>query len=1388
MKNRINFYFYWGRLCICMISMTLFSAWLFASDDDGILQLKFKQFSTLNNLPTDEIQKVYQDKDGFMWFATRYGFFQYDGYQVTLYKSNLYTPDLLTNNNIYCLADDSNHNLWIGTQDGLNALNKKTGKIRKYLTPSIPNNVVSCLLVTQNNTVWVGTDTGLARYVAEKDSFIIYNAAVTDGIMNPTAIKSLLEDSEGDIWIGTWSAGLYRYSPSANCFYAYPKLNSQNSAHAIYEDSNKNIWIGSWANGLFKLDYPKDMSRVSYTPYLHMAGDSNSLSDNVVYDIAEDTNTHSLWVGTRSGLSIMKLDGTGRFINYKSQNSSYYIPCDEINSVMRDSSGNMWIGSIGGGIFMADTHRPLFAFRSLNLSDDDIPATSIRSLFTDEQRNIWMGIGTYGLACLDHATGKVIPHSRMPEFSGLNVPTVYSIVQRKKSGEIWFGTYDGGIFVYQKGKKVRNLNLLNSEFMSSTCISALYEDRQGNCWIGTRGSLGISLADGKSFLFGKMHFENEEGVNWLYVRDIIQDNDNSMWVATINFGLIHITGDINNPATLKYQNYNFYNRKLATNTVLCLFLDKSDRLWAGTEGGGLYLYNRQRLQFEEKSREYNIPGDRIGSIEEDKQENLWMGTNAGLVKLNTSAKNNETFVRVYTVADGLQDHFFIEQSSCNRDGELFFGGYKGYNSFFPEKMVEKQKEILFAITDIKIYNKSFSTLPKDVQHRISEYMPTFTQKIELPHKFNNFSIEFAALTYKKPELNHYAYRLVGFDKEWQYTDAERRFAYYNNLSSGTYTFQLKATNENGIWSENIRELTVVVLPPIWATWWAYTIYFLLAIVISVLLYFAIKNRLLLQNELRLRKLEKEKAEELNHTKLQFFTNITHELLTPLTIISAAVDELKIQVPNHADVYTVIDNHIRRLIRLLQQILEFRKAETGNLKLRVSPGDIAAFVKNKAESFQPLVKKQKMHFSVLCDPESIIGYFDTDKLDKILYNLLSNAAKYNKEGGYIQVTLSYADNKDYILLRVKDNGKGISKEKQKALFQRFYEGEHRRFNTIGVGIGLSLTKDLVNLHGGTITVESEVNQGAEFIVKLPVDRSYFSEEQIDDESIQSIQKSITYDEKETIANEMQTTITKTHSLLVVEDNEELLQLMVKLLRREYTIFTAKNGKEGIEILDNEDIDLIVSDVMMPEMNGIEFCKYVKSRLEISHIPVVLLTAKNKEEDRAEAYEVGADAFISKPFNLIVLHARIRNLLKYKERIAHDFKNQLVFEVKDLNYTTLDEEFMQRAIECVNYHLDDCTFDQSQFVNEMKTSKSTLYKKLKSLTGLNTSAFIRNIRLKAACRIMEEKGNTIRISELAYTVGFNDPKYFSSCFKKEFGMLPSEYIERFISPDISGKEEF
>ena len=629
-------------------------------------------------------------------------------------------------------------------------------------------------------------------------------------------------------------------------------------------------------------------------------------------------------------------------------------------------------------------------------------------------------------------------------------------------------------------------------------------------------------------------------------------------------------------------------------------------------------------------------------------------------------------------------------------------------------------------------NRPFSSLSSEIARSVSDLVPAYTNQITIEDRYKNFSIHFASLNYTNPEMTRYAYKLEGFDNEWRYSDASHNAAHYNNLPDGHYTFLLRATNLHGIWNKEIRRLNVKVLPPFWLSWWAFLIYFLLLLFVGYLIYRNVINRIQLRNQLRYREMEQSKAEELNHAKLQFFTNITHEFLTPLTIISATVDEIQRTTPREESLYATLTRNINRLTRLLQQILEFRKAESGNLQLRVSYGNISGFIRNSINAFYPLIRKKKMHLSFLSDPETIEGLFDLDKLDKILYNLLSNAAKYVEEGGSVQLTLSYeTEEKDQIRISVKDSGAGIPGDEQLMLFKRFYEGDYRKHKTTGTGIGLSLVKDLETLSHGAIEVVSEPGMGSEFIVILPIELSYFDESEIDlsmprEEETNNVDEVPSFSDKP-VTGEIRVNLP---SVLAVEDNEDILQLIQRLLSNDYHVCTATNGKEALVMLEHEKIDLIVSDIMMPEIDGIELSRLIKKNIEYSHIPIILLTAKTDEKDRADAYESGADAFISKPFNLNVLHARIRNLLKNRERVAHDFKSQFVFDMKEMNITNIDETFLQKAIDCVNRHLDDSNFDQLQFSEEMGVSKSTLYNKLKSLTGLNTSAFITNIRLEEA----------------------------------------------------------
>ena len=593
---------------------------------------------------------------------------------------------------------------------------------------------------------------------------------------------------------------------------------------------------------------------------------------------------------------------------------------------------------------------------------------------------------------------------------------------------------------------------------------------------------------------------------------------------------------------------------------------------------------------------------------------------------------------------------------------------------------------------------------------------------------------------------------------------------------------VKAASSYSGWSEP-TEITVSITPAPWASWWAYCLYVLAVLGLGSAFFIVTRNRMRTQKKLELSEINRKKSEELSHTKLQFFTNITHELMTPLTIIIAAVEELKAEEPERKQ-YDFITENAMRLMRLIQQILEFRKAESGNLKLKVVKGDITAFVRNCVVAFRPLADKKKISYRfVQVAKAPIVGCFDSDKLDKILYNLLSNAAKYNREGGSVTVSADADITGRSLVLKVSDTGEGMSREQMEHLFQRFYDGDYRRHNTIGTGIGLSLVKNLVDLHHGRITVESTKGEGTTFTVLLPISEDAYTASETEsltmEKSGEIQQAAETSDGVSSDAASVGEGAEPSEkaTILVVEDNADLLSLMKSHLEKSYDVVTAPSADDALPILrEKEGIRLVLSDIMMPGMNGYDFCAHIKNTLEYCHIPVILLTAKQTSADKITGYEVGADAYITKPFDMKVLDAMIAGQLRRVERTGSDYRRQMVFNPGELNYTTMDEKFLQKAVDYVNEHIGDFDFSLADFIKAMNMSRSTLAEKMKSLTGMTPSAFVNDIRLNAAVKILQdnaESAGKIRVSELAYAVGFNDPKYFSTLFKKKFRVNPGDW---------------
>ena len=658
-------------------------------------------------------------------------------------------------------------------------------------------------------------------------------------------------------------------------------------------------------------------------------------------------------------------------------------------------------------------------------------------------------------------------------------------------------------------------------------------------------------------------------------------------------------------------------------------------------------------------------------------------------------------------------------------------------------------------------------------------LPPYTKELLLAYNQNNVQLSFSSLSYTNPQANRYAYRLKGVDKDWIYVDANNRHISYNNLNTGEYVFQVRSCNENSVWSEPV-EMMLTILPPPWLTWWAYVIYIFVMGVIAYTAFRIIRKRILLQNALKIEQIEHKKSEEVNQAKLKFFTNISHELFTPLSVMQCSIESLKQDGQADGQTLNIMKLNLKRLQRLLQQIMEFRKVESGNLKLKVSYNNIVTFVKELCEeNFYPLLQSKNITLNFQTEQDVIMAYFDVDKLDKIIYNLLSNALKYNYQDGMVSISLSQVvqDDRRYFMLKVENTGDGIPESKLPLLFKRFYEGDYRKFKTKGTGIGLSLTKDLVELHHGTISVQSVLNETTVFTVMIPSDKDNYTDDQIDEEAgrveNENIKEEVVpFSELEVKAEGMNDE--RTH-LLLVEDDVDLLTVMTKVLGKLFKVSTAVNGKEALELLkENENIDLVITDYVMPEMNGIELCRVIRNDITLNHLPIVMLTAKTQAEYHLEGYDAGADAYITKPVEMVLLTAQIKALIANRKLLVQRFQQQDTLDVQELGLSILDREFLDRAISVVEQQMEDSEFSNDVFCDMMNMTQSTLYRKLKSLTGMSPNEFIRDIRIKKACMLLLQRPD-LQVADVAYMVGFTDPKYFSLIFKKEKGMSPTKYLE-------------
>lgn len=1329
----------------------------------GWLPFVFPQKSTVKpiqiteQLPSYSVRRIYQDREGIMWFGTEDGVSRYDAYRMITFKSGLSNPALLTNNEINCFAETTNGYLLIGTNKGLNLLNKKTYQIEHFQDKVLGNQMIRSIVTAKNGYIWIGTAAHIFCYTPDLTSFKVYDKSIPWG-----GINFLYEDQEGNIWVTLWRNGLAKYDPLNDTFIVYPPIGKLNNPFKIFQDNRKQYWICTWGDGIYRFNPEADEGRMYTHQPLLVNGEETT--EKTFFSITQDNRNQSLWFMSISGLHVLQYDDNNRLKDVDVSHL-FHDYNNIFSEIIRDRAGNLWIGTYGEGVLVINFDKPVIENYPLStIKKQTGTAPNITAIYEDYEGDLWINQNRQGLAFFNPKQDKVSFYTDNPALKNLIGMNLVKCISDFRSipNEVWIGTeVDSKIYCLQKkngqATLARQIDLSQvKEHSGHICI--FFEDKKNNIWIVTTTSLFVKPH--QTDLIKEVPFAQNN------ITGIAEDTRGSIWIGCKDSGIYKIAPtNFLDTDSIAIEHFNKNNAELQSNNIEAICADNNGKVWIGTKEGNIIVYDVVEKNFHELSKELRMTGESILNIVSDDYGHIWIVTNNKITEYNPD--NNA--LRYYTESDGIQvNSFSIRSYYKNKRGKIYFGGNKGIAAFLPSSNLSATaKNPKTLITDIKINNESVFSQNSNERFDIQ------SQTLTLGPNDKNIEIGFSSMDYTSPSKIRYAYKIDSTNEEWIYPEENRQFAIFSELKKGHHTFYVKATDEYNLWSNHIAKLKIYKQAAFYESDQAYAIYVSLFLILAYISFRTIKNRIKLRNELKIAQIRKDKAEELAQTKLRYFTNISHDFLTPLTIISCLIDDVETTHKDKIRHFDTMRSNINRLRRLLQQVLDFRKVESGNMRLKLSYGDIIMFIKDTCyTNFLPLMNKKNITFSFHSEPNQIFAYFDADKIDKIIYNLLSNAFKYTPENGEVKIRLEKYTKQEHphLFIRISDTGVGIPPKDIKHVFTRFYNNKTGNASETN-GIGLSLTKDLVELHHGTINVESLVNSGTSFMITFPIDRDSYNDLELGkSEDIIMYEKDITQAADEELPDEKHESKEET-TILLVEDNEELLKLIGNILSKYYRILTAINGVEALSVIAENNIDIIISDVMMPEMDGLELCRKVKEDLETSHIPIILLTAKSSTDDRIDCYNAGADGYISKPFDLKVLEARINNFVTNKKSKQEEFKSDVEINISKLEYVSIDEEFLKKAVSIIEEYLSEFDFDVNIFAERLHMSKSSLYRKIKTMTGLSPIEFIRNIKLKHACQML--KDSSISIAEVAYSSGFSDPKYFTTCFKTEFNMTPRDY---------------
>ena len=1301
----------------------------------------FKNLSIRNGLSQNTVNAILQDRKGFMWLGTKDGLNRYDGLSFRKFKHDAANPRSIGNSFITSLYEDFNGNIWVGTDAGVYIYYPEKEAFEEFDCQSLEKTrierSVSMIAGDKQGRVWIAVEAqGMFCYDARQK--LLRNYPLSEISSN---IKCFTCDSGGTLWLGFYGDGLYYSKDNLATVHPYGspedgKREFEGGVITKIVQGNYNcLYIGSVKEGVSELNLTSGQVRNLLA--IDESGESIFCRDLLPY------SDNELWIGTESGIYIYNLR-TAQFIHLRaSLYDSYSLSDNAIYALYKDREEGLWIGSYFGGVDYYPRQYTYFAkYYPKNIANS-LHGKRVREFCRADDGTLWIGTEDGGLNHFNPKTKEF--HFFEPSAGFTNIHGLCM-----DGSHLWVGTFSKGLRVidtrtgvvlrtYTEGHTPHSLN--------DNSIFSICRTSAGEIYLGT--------------LFGLLRYNRTQDnfdripeLNGKFVYDIKEDSYGNLWLATYANGAYCYDVSVR-----RWKNYVFDaedEKSLPYDKVLSVFEDSYRQIWLTTQGGGFCLFHPDTETFTRYGLKDGLPNDVVYQIVEDDDRFLWLTTNNGLVRFDPKTME----MKVFSTANGLPTNQFNYRSGFKDEaGNIYLGSINGFVAFDPRTFAENRQVPAVAITDFLLFNKEVPVGETDSPLKSSI---TFSDKVVLTADQNSFSFRIAALSYQAPRMNKLMYKLEGFDEGWL-TIGESPLVTYSNLGYGDYVFKVKASNSDGVWNEQETSLHLSILPPFYLSGWAYCFYvlFFMGCLVCVIFYF--KRRNYRKQHRQMEMLEQEKEREVYHAKIDFFTNVAHEIRTPLTLIKGPLENiiLKKEVDSETkeDLY-IMKQNTERLLNLTNQLLDFRKTETRGFRLNFTECDVVAVLRETYLRFTSLAKQKGLDFILELPQECFMADVNQEALTKIISNLLNNGVKYAST--YLRISLE-TDEKVFHI-RTFNDGEMIPDTMKEEIFKPFVRLDKEDEVTTGTGIGLALSRSLAELHQGSLMMEKgeEVNC---FCLTLPVNQD--STITLSAENVSQVEEnSCGWEQEETDTKE------KKPMILVVEDNPDMLAFIRKQLTTEYSVLTAMNGIEALAVLDNHYVNLVVSDVMMPQMDGFELCKTIKSDLSYSHIPVVLLTAKTNIQSKIEGLELGADAYIEKPFSVEYLLANISSLIHNREKLRQTFAKSPFVAANTMALTKADEEFIWKLNDIIQANLHNPEFSMEDMADALKMSRSSFYRKIKGVLDLSPNEYLRLERLKQAAQLLKEGKS--RVNEICYTVGFNSPSYFSKCFLKQFGVLPKDFI--------------